>query len=440
MKDLLRALLLTLALISLAAASTARADNEELADKIDVLSDELARLKEQLAVPETDEELEGAYGMGPAASKVYGVRQGVSIGGYGEFYFASPLEEKDESGAINYADFYRFISYFGYKFNDQIVMNTEIEFEHATTSGGTGEVSVEFSYLDFLLSDAFNIRAGNLLVPSGITNVMHEPAYYYGNFRPETETSLIPSTWRELGAGAHGSLAESFHYTAYVVNGLDGRDFGASGVRGGRQQGGKVVWEDVGGIVAVDYDQKGALQVGGSVYLGGADHGLISDSGGDAIDVNNAVYEAHARYRWEGLEMRGLVALSTIDGASELTEAVLTAPANPGDPDNSSRVIPEQQLGYYVEAAYDVGPLLFGESSTTQFSPWIRFEQVDRQSEVPEIAGRPLDESLNTTSIIFGLDVKPHPNVVLKLDYAHLNDEADSPLSDELRLGAGFVY
>jgi hypothetical protein len=434
MKDLLRALLLVAVLVTLAAASNARADDEELAEKIDVLSDEIARLKEQLAVPETDEELKGVYGMGPAASRVYGVRQGVSIGGYGEFYFASPLEEKDESGAMSYADFYRFISYFGYKFNDQIVMNTEIEFEHATTGDGTGEASVEFSYLDFLLSDAFNIRAGNLLVPSGITNVMHEPAYYHGNFRPDTETAIIPSTWRELGAGAHGSVAESFHYTAYVLNGLDGRDFGPSGVRGGRQKGGKVVWEDVGGIVAMEYDQRGVLQVGGSVYVGGADQGFVTDSGGEAIDVTNAIYEGHARYRWKGLELRGLVAASTIDGASELTEALFA------DPDDAALVIPDQQLGYYVQAAYDVGPLLFGKDSTTQFSPWIRFEQVDRHSDVPELAGRPKDESLNTTSVIFGLDVKPHPNVVIKVDYAHLSDAADSPLSDELRVGAGFVY
>ena len=42
--------------------------------------------------------------------------------------------------------FLRAILYFGYKFNDQWVLNTEFEFEHAST-GQEGSVSVEFAYL-----------------------------------------------------------------------------------------------------------------------------------------------------------------------------------------------------------------------------------------------------------------------------------------------------
>jgi hypothetical protein len=30
--------------------------------------------------------------------------------------------------------------------------------------------------------------------------------------------------------------------------------------------------------------------------------------------------------------------------------------------------------------------------------------------------------------------------VVLKLDYVHVTNGADAPTSDEIRLGAGFVY
>ena len=45
------------------------------------------------ASTETDAELTSQYGMGPAARKVYGGPAGISMGGYGEFYFAAPLEQ-----------------------------------------------------------------------------------------------------------------------------------------------------------------------------------------------------------------------------------------------------------------------------------------------------------------------------------------------------------
>ena len=68
-------------------------DEPSLEEKVDILTEEISRLREQMNIPETDKELEAAYGMGPAASKVYGVSQGISFGGYGEFYFSSPSEE-----------------------------------------------------------------------------------------------------------------------------------------------------------------------------------------------------------------------------------------------------------------------------------------------------------------------------------------------------------
>ena len=50
----------------------------------------------------------------------------------------------------------RAVLYAGYKFNESIVFNSEIEFEHATTeetaSSEPGAVSVEFATLDYLLA------------------------------------------------------------------------------------------------------------------------------------------------------------------------------------------------------------------------------------------------------------------------------------------------
>jgi hypothetical protein len=397
-------------------------DNEEIEARVDVLAEEIARLREQLAIPETDEELGSAYGMGPAASKVYGTRRGVAVGGYGEFYFEDTID------GDNTADMYRFITYVGYKFSDKIVMNTEIEFEHATTGGNyqgkAGSVSVEFSYLDFLLHENFNVRAGNLLVPMGFVNELHEPPFYRGNFRPTIERTIIPSTWRELGTGAHGQIMESFRYTAYVLNGMNAGKFDEKGVRGGRQKGNRAIWNDLGGVAALNFE---TARFGASVsgYYGGADQGLITDGAND-VSVSNWIGEAHAWWRGAGLELRGLVALSGIDGAEELGAV--------GGP----TVIPEQQFGWYLEAAYDVAPL-FSDNTGVRVEPWIRFEDYDLQHAVAD--GLVADDSLDRSSLAVGVPLLPHPQVVLKAEWEQLNtaNDADESLN-EVRVGAGFVY
>ena len=81
----------------------------------------MRRLREMLVLPETAE-LKSCYGLGPAASKVYGLNRGLSIGGYGEADYGVILDNKD--GNSNQSDFQRFVLYVGYKFNDWIVVNS----------------------------------------------------------------------------------------------------------------------------------------------------------------------------------------------------------------------------------------------------------------------------------------------------------------------------
>ena len=422
------ALLAVFSLTLLLPVAPALAQDDDVQDQIDVLAEEIARLREEMAIPETDEELRGAYGMGPAASKVYGVSQGISIGGYGEFYFGAPIEETDETGAVNTADFYRFIAYFGYKFTDDIIMNTELEFEHGTTgtvNGRSGSVSVEFAYLDFLLNESFNVRAGNLLLPVGFVNVMHEPPFYRGNFRPEIERRIIPSTWRELGAGAHGQLSENVDYTAYLVNGLQGAEFGSKGVRGGRQKGNRALWEDIAGVAQVRYDKDGRYGVAASGYYGGADHGQLIGDATEPFDLTNWIAEAHGYVRAANFDVRAMFAMSGIDGADDFLAATGT-------------VIPERQIGWYVDVAYDVSDVVLGAGATTRISPWVRYEDFDLQDEVPD--GATADPARAEQLLTLGLDVKPHPNVVLKGEYVHKRHDSDAARSDEVRVGAGFVF
>ena len=80
------------------------------------------------------------------------------------------------------SDFLRMVLYLGYKFNESILFNSEIEFEHGTTEGtssaGGGSVSVEFAALDFLWKEWANPRAGMLLLPMGFLNeILGRPSH-----------------------------------------------------------------------------------------------------------------------------------------------------------------------------------------------------------------------------------------------------------------------
>jgi hypothetical protein len=412
-----------LAAIVILAASTAAA-TEPVEEQVRILAEEVRRLREQAAIPESEEELASWGGLGPAASKVYARTSGLSLGGYGEFFFAAPTGGAD---AARSADFLRFVTYVGYKFSDLVLMNTEIEWEHATTSanvdGRAGSVSVEFAYLDFLVQEEVNVRAGSLLVPMGLVNEMHEPPFYRGNFRPEVERTILPSTWRELGVGVHGTI-DRVSYKVYLVNGLDAKGFDATGVRGGRQSGNRARWEDVAGVLALRVQVADPVAVGGSVMRGGADQSRAFD--GRAIDASTAIAEGHLEVRHGGVSARALLAGSSIEEAAAIS----------ADPEVDA-VVPETQLGWYLEAAWDLAPAL-GMPPAMSLEPWARWERLELQRTVP--GGLPKDESRNGDLLTLGLEWKPDPSVVVKADWTLQRPDGGGSTEDPFRIGAGFIF
>lgn len=409
------------------AASGAQVD--ELSAQVKAVAAELSLLKEGLFVPE-QEVKKSQFGLGPAASKVYGSRKGLAIGGYGEAFFGHYLGDEEDRGQHR-GDIYRFITYLGYKFNDWVLFNTEIEFEHAQTGsnpehGKGGGVFVEFSYVDLLLSKHASLRTGLMLIPVGIVNEMHEPTTYRGNFRPEVERAVIPSTWREAGLGLFGELGGRLSYKLYLTNGLSAQGFGSKGVRGGRQKGAKFVWEDKALTLRLDWAHGDAIRLGASAFYGGADQ----DKTGDA-EVTTLIYEAHGIFRLAQLELRVLYAEARIDGADEV--GALQGVAADAEP----LLVPEASRGWYVEASYELGAALLPASQG--LAPFVRFEQLDLNASVPD--GFTANEGLQSWSVTGGLEYKPHPDVVFKGEYAHLQTAAeDAPAVRELRGGVGFVY
>ena len=391
------------------------------------LGEELESLRLKVALPET-KELKGQYGLGPAASKVYGVERGLSLGAYGQSWLQHFFGDGSETKKDVF-DYKRFVLYAGYKFTDRILFNSEIEFEHATTgsteSAGSGSASVEFAALDFFLWEPLNIRAGMLLVPFGFLNEVHEPLFYFGNERPEVERQIIPSTWRENGAGFFGTLFPGFEYRTYLVTSLNAKGFKKNNIRSARQKGNRAFAEDFTSVTRVDYSPESipGFLIGSSVHFG--DTGQGQKFGGRSASAHLLMYEFHAQYRYRGLHLRGLYVRGDIDNADILS----------ADPEIKGP-ISHSIWGYYLEAAYDLLPWLL-PGTKQSLSPFYRYERFNTQEDVPR--GFTPDPFQNRTVNTFGVNYKPHPNVVIKGDL-RIFDSQGGDLADEVNIGFGFAF
>ena len=327
---------------------------------------------------------DGLFGLAPAASKVYGTERGLSIGGYGEMLYQDPAATRDDgtpSGRDAELDLLRAILYFGYKFNDRLLFNSEIELEH------TDEVELEFAYLDYLWRPQLNFRAGLMLLPIGLVNELHEPTVFLTARRPDVERQLIPTTWRENGFGVFGE-AGTVSYRSYVVAGMDASGFSAAGLRGGRQEGGESIAEDFGWVGRLDWAPRPGLMVGGSLYAGDSGQGILGPAGAPARRRHHA-RRGPRRLALARARMRALAARAELDDVAALDAALgLTGTATIG----------EAMEGFYVEAGYDV--LAGGERSLT---PYLRWEQLDTQAEVP--AGFRRDPARDSESLTLGLSL-----------------------------------
>ncbi|UCF20375.1 MAG: hypothetical protein JSU87_02925 [Gemmatimonadota bacterium] len=405
---------------------------EELRRQIEAITRELEEMRlGQEVVAEADTIM---YGLGPGASKVYRVGQGVSLGGYGEMLyenFAAEREDGEDSGKTDQLDALRAVVYVGYKFNDRFLFNSEIEFEHGSTDQA-GSVSLEFAYLDFRVSEGLGLRAGLVLLPLGFINELHEPPVFLGAKRPETERRIIPSTWRENGIGAFGEIGDLV-FRAYLVNGLDAigggssgaGGFDASGLRGGRQKGSKAVAESFAGAARFDYVNPYGLLLGTSAYAGKSGQGASSAETGEPIDAFTVVWDAHVEYRARGFDLRGLLALGWVDDAAAINTAKGFA---------LGESVGERLIGWYLQGGYDV---LRGAETSGRLLPYVRYEHVNTQDRVP--AGYAAAPENDLEILTLGIAWKPITNLAVKVDYEFESNEAKTGVN-RLNAAVGYLF
>lgn len=406
---------------------------EELEKRQEVLEEELITLKSSgYATRATEPYL----GMGPAASKVYRVEEGVSLAGYGEMlYEAVP-------GKDNRLDFLRLITYIGYRFEERFLFNSEIEIEHAAVEPGErpGELAVEFAYLEYAHADWARLRGGLLLVPMGFINEQHEPVVFLSAKRPRTETLIIPTTFRENGVGLLGNWG-ILGYKLYLLNGLNGEEFsGKSGYREGRQAGAKALANRFMGVGNLSLTPLAGLKFEGSLLRGNVNQNL---AGLPSLPL--LITEIHGEYRFRGLWLRGLIATSSFPEAEALNEERVEEGLEGVGPSQVTTTteklrregIGSRPWGGYLEIGYNILELW---GSNLSLTPYLRWERVDTQAGLKGRFER--NPAYRQTLINAGINFKPIPQLVLKGEVEWVGTLGRDPGKDPANyyLNLGYVF
>ncbi len=422
--------------------------NEELLNEMKLLKQELQEIKstqssivDEMAKEEylNGEEYESFSSMGGAASKVYYSKDALSLGGYGEYKATKYTNYKNYNTTMANntrnkleTNIVRFVPYIGFKFNDWIIMNTEIEFEDGgARSDGEKNYKyaiVEFSYLDFLIDKSFAIRAGHILVPMGLINLNHEPVSYLSTDRPTVESYIIPSTWHTNGILTHGKIDNLEYYAGMIISPDAGGFTEGRFIQQGRT-GAKVFSDDFSFVGRLSYDLFDGLNIGASFLYGNSSATKESKPGTSTGINSNArvtitIAELHATYKKENWNIQTIATYGALGGdVAQLSNSV-------------SQEISKSVHGEYLNIGYDILPWFFKSSQNLYTFVEIEHLNMDASSDTT------YTDNNHFMEYSAGLSYFIDPKVVLKADYKIKDYASQAKLADEnsFAFALGFIF
>lgn len=415
-----------LALAAAFAAPTVSA--QTLDQKIEILQQEIDGLKAQIGkIPApgqpTQSPLDSAWPLDRTAALASGSTNFV---GYGEMNYNKFRESGDAK-----ADLRRFVFGFNHRFDERLTFHSEVEIEHGVVSkDDEGEAEIEQAWLNYKFSDAVNAKGGLFLIPLGILNETHEPPTYYGVERNEVETRIIPTTWRELGFGVHGELGEGFRYDVGVTTGFNsGRlDDPSVGIRNAHQEGQLADAHDLSVYGALNYRRPGLL-VGGGVFTGNTGQNGQANPLLKGVAARLTLWDAHAKYSVSRLDLQALYAAGTLGDTDQVNAAILSSAAANG---TTPFAAPRSLKGAYVQAAYHVY-----KEDKVDVAPFVRLERYEIKQQEDPANGLLQDPNNFERVTTVGVNVKLHPQVVLKTDVQRYHTDKSK---DRFNIGIGYMF
>ncbi len=428
----LRRTALAASLLLAATCSHAQTATEaELARKLDQLAAELASVKAQLqqmqqqraASPQVTQAAPAApiAAAAPAPVATSRAEPATVLSSYGEIIYNRPTRHSE----MAQADVRRFVLGFQHRFDAKTKLVTELEVEHAVTSSSDpGEVAIEQAYVEHQLAPTWAARAGLFLMPVGLLNENHEPTAFYGVERNFVETAIIPTTWREGGLQIVGSFDNGLTLQTGISTGFDLTKWDASASDGRESPLGSIHQElalakarDLAVFGALNWRGIPGLQVGGSLFSGGASHGQAGAS------ARVTLWDLHTRWTPGRWDLSALYSRGSISNTAALNAPLV----------GSATLIPQSFDGWYAQAAYKLWT-----HEDYVLSPFLRYEQFNTARSFADL-GPGLTPGAGATerAVTLGANFQVSPGIVIKADLQNFRENKDA---NRVNLGLGWSF
>lgn len=366
----------------------------------------------------------GGYGEMVANFKDYGLNR----------FNGSPLgNTKDNRNTISIP---RFVLALDYKFNSKWILGAEIEFEAGGTGSAVeleknenqqyetevekgGEVALEQLHITRLIVPEFNVRAGHLIVPVGLTNAHHEPINFFGTSRPEGESTILPCTWHQTGLSFFGEFGKgllSFDYEAMIVAGLNPDGFNRDNwIQGGRQG---LFEEDnftsPGYVARLNWTGVKGLRLGVSGYFC---NNVLSNADkpwkyADVPSSSLSILSADGQFVNQYVTMRANVLWGNLDNANKING--YRPPESSPYTEGQARNVAKTAMTWGAELGCNLKTIIGCEKFPVVY-PFVRYEYYNSQQS--GVGTQTIDSRCQVSMWQGGLNWKPLPNLVVKANY-----------------------
>ncbi|MCK4441336.1 MAG: hypothetical protein KAU90_04970, partial [Sulfurovaceae bacterium] len=298
------------------------------------------------------------------------------------------------------------------------------EFEHEIEKGG--EVVAEEAYIDIDYKPWLKFKVGHSTVPVGLNSQRHLPSLYLSTSRNISETTILPNTWHENGITAYGKVGENWNYQAMLMSGLNSEYFNSHHwIKSGDQKQFEYAnADDLAFALRVDYGNILASHIGASLYMGNSNKNRNKaklDSDGTVT-----IGEIHGVYDKGNVRLRGLALLGSLSDSEDITRANKSLPNKLGA---VRTPVASKALAYFVEAGYDIAPMLGYSKSIV---PFVKYDFVDSMYDTEGFVQD--DDRYENSIITVGIDYFLTPEIVYKMDYSKTSFGDASGIEDLNRL------
>lgn len=360
---------------------------------------------------------------------------------------------RNGQGLTNNFDNQRFVPFIYGDISEHLKFAAELELEHGIREEGGPdrelEIGLEFAHFDYLIREAFNLRAGILLVPIGKFNLLHDSPLNDLTDRPLVSQLIIPTTMSETGAGLYGTLypgsTSKVDYELYVTTGPCGHETDgtptineATGTRGARQR--KCGADDgfdinngkaFSGRLA--YSPFLGVEVAGSGYYGNA-----SPSSYNPLQIV-ALDWTFQRGPWELIgEAAWAYARGNARAIPNNTLGFAPGSLLAGLSGNSQGLAPQRMDGFYIQANYHFMPEWVTRLAPQRFGPGSTFTAVVRYDRVNTNRDNKTGGFGELEQISLGLNYRPIEDAVIKMSYQY-QPQAFDPIASTRVHNSAFV-